>query len=225
MKRLLIVEDDAGIRQSLADYFGSRDWECVAVASAEAAEREQAGAAFAAVLLDLRLPQRDGLEWLAALRRRGDRTPIIAVTARGEEEQRIRGLQAGADDYLVKPFSVRELEARLLAVLRRTGTPAARVRIGGAEVDLDGHEVRRGGVRHELVAKERDLLAFFLANPGRTLDRGELLRAVWGYDALPTTRTVDTHVFHLRQKLEERPDAPRHLLTVHGVGYRLVLDP
>jgi two-component system alkaline phosphatase synthesis response regulator PhoP len=224
--KLLIVEDDTAIRESLVDFFVGRGARVDAVASSEAADAVLDG--HDAVLLDLTLPGRQGLDWLADLRRRGDPTPVLIMTARGEEDQRIAGLRAGADDYCVKPFSVRELEARVDAVLRRAGpgvgagagTP---VRIGAALVDLAGHEVRVGDTCHRLLQKEAELLACFLAHPGETMQRSRLLHEVWGYDTFPTTRTVDTHVLNLRKKIEATPDRPAHLLTVHRVGYRLVL--
>ena len=221
MTSLLIVEDDASIRTSLADYFAGRGSQVTAVASAEEADEQLRRNRFAAVVLDLLLPGEGGLDLLKRMRRRGDKTPVLIATARGAEEQRIKGLELGADDYVVKPFSVRELEARIAAVLRRAGALPSRATIGAAEVDLEGHEVVLAGQRTRLVAKEAELLAFFLLHRGRTLSRDELLRAVWGHDALPTTRTVDTHVFNLRKKLEADPENPVHLLTVHGVGYRL----
>jgi two-component system alkaline phosphatase synthesis response regulator PhoP len=220
--RLLIVEDDASILGSLVDFFSSRGALVDAVASSEAADAVFDG--HDAVLLDLALPGRQGLEWLGDLRRRGDRTPVLIMTARGEEEQRIAGLRAGADDYVVKPFSVRELEARVDAVLRRARPGAgSMVRIGVALVDLAGHEVRVGDTCHRLLQKEAELLGCFLAHPGETMERARLLHEVWGYDTFPTTRTVDTHVLNLRKKIEAAPDRPAHLLTVHRVGYRLVL--
>ena len=225
LMRLLVVEDDAAIRASLVDFFTAKGDLVTAVASAEAADASLRTERFAAVLLDLLLPGDDGLDLLRQLRRRGDKTPVLIATARGEEDQRIRGLRLGADDYLVKPFSLRELEARIAAVLRRAGSTAGRVRLGAVEIDLDGHAIVRAGKRTHLVAKEAELLAFFLLHRGRTLSRDELLRSVWGHDAVPSTRTVDTHVFNLRQKLEPDPDQPQHLLTVHGVGYQLAAEP
>jgi DNA-binding response OmpR family regulator len=220
VRRLLVVEDDPGIRESLIDFFTSREFTVDGVGDAEAAQEHLDTARYAAILLDLKLPRTDGLELLRALRQSGDRTPVLILTARGEEEQRLNGFAEGADDYIVKPFSLRELHARLEAVLRRSG-PVATC-IGKADIDLDAHEVIKDGVSHRLLGKEVELLAFFLRNVGRVLDRAEILREVWGYEQFPTTRTVDTHVFNLRQKIEETPERPRHLLTVHGVGYRLV---
>lgn len=221
MTRLLVVEDDPSIRKSLVDFFTGRGELVTAVASAEEADQLLRQERFTVVLLDLLLPGDSGLELLRVLRRRGDKTPVLIATARGEEEERIRGLELGADDYLVKPFSLRELEARISAVLRRAGSAPGRIWLGTAEVDLEGHTIVRSGQRLHLVAKEAELLAYFLRHRGRTLSREEILRSVWGHDVLPTTRTVDTHVFNLRRKLEPDPDRPRYLLTAHGVGYRL----
>ena len=221
MTRMLVVEDDASIRESLSDYFLARAWVVTACSSRADAAAWLARDRFTVVLLDLLLPDGDGLDLLRDLRRRGDRTPVIALTARGEVEHRVRGLQSGADDYLVKPYSLHELSARVQALLRRAGSQAGTLRLGAAEVDLDGHLVRRGGVEHRLLPKETELLAHLLRHRGVTQTRDELLTAVWGHDAAPTTRTVDTHVFNLRRKLEQDPGAPEFLLTVHGVGYRL----
>ena len=221
MNQLLVVEDDASIRESLVDFFRGRDWLVQPCADRRAAEAALAAQRFHMVLLDLRLPDGDGLDVLRALRRGGDKTPVIVLTARGEVAQRVQGLQLGADDYVVKPFSVHELDARIQAVHRRAAQPSAALRLGEAEVDLAGHCGRRGELSFRLLPKEAELLAHLLRHRGQTQSREELLRAVWGYEQTPTTRTVDTHVFQLRQKLEVDPAQPRLLLTVHGVGYRL----
>lgn len=222
MNHLLLVEDDAGIRESLRDYFAGRDWLVRDCGDARGAEAALAAERFHMVLLDLRLPDGDGLNVLRALRKRGDRTPVIVLTARGEVDQRVRGLQLGADDYVVKPFSVHELDARIQAIQRRAEQPSVAVRLGEVEVDLAAHEVRRAGdERLRLLPKEAELLAHLLRHRGQALTREAILRAVWGYDATPTTRTVDTHVFQLRRKIEVEPSHPRVLRTVHGVGYQL----
>ena len=219
---VLIVEDEPGIRESLVDFFESREFLVSATGKVTGARMILAGDARPSiVLLDLMLEDGDGLDLLTDLRRSGDRTPVVILTARGEETQRIRGLEAGADDYVVKPFSVHELLARLHAVLRRTGSRPVTVRLGDVEVDLDAFCIRRDGQETRLLQKEAELLGFLIRHPGRTFRREDLLREVWGYDATPTTRTVDTHVFQLRQKIEARPDRPRHLLTIRGAGYRL----
>jgi DNA-binding response OmpR family regulator len=221
VNQLLVIEDDPSIRESLVDFFRGREWLVHACADRAAAQRALGEQRFHMVLLDLRLPDGDGLDVLRALRKGGDQTPVIVLTARGEVDQRVLGLQIGADDYVIKPFSVHELDARMQAVQRRAQQPAARIRLGGAEIDLAGHAVHRGGTEFRLLPKEAELLAFLLRHRGQTCSRDDLLRAVWGYDATPTTRTVDTHVFQLRQKIEPDPAHPEFLLTVHSVGYRL----
>ncbi|MEZ6036773.1 MAG: response regulator transcription factor [Planctomycetota bacterium] len=221
MNQLLVVEDDASIRESLVDFFTGREWLVHAADGVGAAERALREQRFDMVLLDLRLPDGDGLDVLRALRKRGDRTPVIVLTARGEVDQRVLGLKLGADDYVVKPFSVHELAARIDAVQRRAEQPTTTLQLGTAEVDLAGHSVQRGGETFRLLPKEAELLAHLLRHRGKAQSRDDLLRAVWGHDAAPTTRTVDTHVFQLRKKLEDDPAAPQLLHTVHGVGYVL----
>lgn len=219
--RLLVVEDDPGIRESLADWFRGRGYHVAEAGSAEEAE-PLLDDDLSLLLLDLLLPGRGGLDLLRRMRRRGDATPVIIITARGEEHQRVEGLELGADDYVTKPFGLHELHARVKAVLRRAGSVPAVVTVGDATVDLEAHTLRRNGSEHRLLQKEAELLSFLLRHEGRTFSREDLLREVWGFDVTPTTRTVDTHVFNLRKKLEPDPRSPRHLLTIHGVGYRLV---
>jgi DNA-binding response OmpR family regulator len=221
VNQLLVIEDDASIRESLVDFFRGRDWLVHACCDLAAADRAIAAQRFHMVLLDLRLPDGNGLDVLRRLRKAGDKTPVIVLTARGEVEQRVLGLQIGADDYVVKPFSVHELDARIQAVQRRAEQPAVTLQLGAVAIDLAGHSVCRGDETFRLLPKEAELLGHLLRHRGQTCSREELLRAVWGYDATPTTRTVDTHVFQLRQKLERDPAHPELLLTVHGIGYRL----
>jgi DNA-binding response OmpR family regulator len=219
VNHLLVVEDDASIRESLVDFFGQHEWLVTACSDRTDAERALQAQRFHMMLLDLRLPDGDGLDLLRALRKASDRTPVIVLTARGEVTQRVLGLQLGADDYVVKPFSVHELAARMQAVQRRAEQPAVAVHLGDVELDLAGHQVRRAGATFRLLPKEVELLTWLLRHRGQAQSREELLRAVWGYDNTPTTRTVDTHVFQLRQKIEHDPGAPRWLRTVHGKGY------
>ena len=151
--------------------------------------------------------------------------PIIMLTARGQEIDKVVGLELGADDYVTKPFSIRELMARVKAVLRRASPQAATAevyRFSDIEVNVRSNEVLRGGQPVELSSKEFALLAYFVAHPAETLSRDRLLDAVWGYENYPTTRTVDAHIVHLRQKLEPNPEEPRFILTVHGSGYKFV---
>src|SRR5262249_22533980 len=151
--------------------------------------------------------------------------PIIMLTARGQEIDKVVGLELGADDYVTKPFSIRELMARVKAVLRRVSPRSAApevYRFGDVEVNIRSNEVRRAGDPVELSSKEFALLAYFVAHPAETLSRERLLDDVWGYENYPSTRTVDTHILHLRQKLELNPEEPRLFLTVHGSGYKFV---
>lgn len=221
MNQLLVVEDDQSIRESLVDFFTSRDWLVQGCEDVAGAERALASQRFHMVLLDLRLKNGNGLDVLRQMRRSGDKTPVIVLTAHGETEQRVQGLQLGADDYVVKPFSVHELDARIQAIQRRVEQPANTVQLGDVRIDLSGHLIRTGETEHRLLPKEAELLGHLLRHRGQACTRDDLLRAVWGYDATPTTRTVDTHVFQLRKKLEVDPSQPQWLLTVHGVGYRL----
>lgn len=221
MNQLLVVEDDPSIRESLDDFFTGREWLVNACEDIAAAELALSNHSFHMVLLDLRLPDGSGLDILRRMRRSGDKTPVIVLTAHGETDQRVLGLQAGADDYVVKPFSVHELDARIQAIQRRVEQPAMTVQLGDATIDLAGHTLRANNTEHRLLPKEAELLGHLLRHRGQACTRDNLLRAVWGYDATPTTRTVDTHIFQLRKKLEHDPSQPEWLLTVHGVGYRL----
>jgi DNA-binding response OmpR family regulator len=181
------------------------------------------------IVLDLMLPGMDGYRVLKTLREEGRAVPVLILTARGEEGDKVMGFRMGADDYVTKPFGVLELLARIEALLRRTrhwrGSPAAPAappieRFGEVEVDVNARTVRRGKERIELTPKEFDLLIALLRRQGRVISRNELLRAVWGYSASVVSRTVDTHVAELRRKLEPDAAEPRHILTVWKVGYK-----
>jgi DNA-binding response OmpR family regulator len=179
---------------------------------------------FALVVLDLMMPGIDGLRVLRTMRERGDRTPVLILTARGQEEDKVRGLRLGADDYVTKPFGVLELLARIEALLRRA-QPArpggVAVRFGDIELDASIRQVRKRGQPVELSPKEFDLLVALLEADGAVRSRQELMQQVWGYEASVLSRTVDTHVAELRRKLEDDPAFPKHLLTVRKAGYRI----
>jgi len=171
------------------------------------------------------MPRLSGLDVCKQLKVKRPTLPIIMLTARGQEIDKVVGLELGADDYVTKPFSIRELMARVKAVLRRVsplGQPVEKYRFSDIEVNVRGNEVKRNGRPVELSAKEFALLAYFFAHPAETLSRDRLLDAVWGYENYPNTRTVDAHIVHLRQKLEPNPEEPRFILTVHGSGYKFV---
>ena len=174
------------------------------------------------VVLDLMMPKLSGWDVCRELRRRSIDVPIIMLTARGEEIDRVRGLELGADDYLTKPFSLRELLARVRAVLRRPGPrqKTDELAFGDVRVHRRGRQVFKAGRELTLTRKEFDLLAYFLEHRGETITRDRLLDEVWGYEQFPTTRTVDTHVLRLRRKFEADPDRPTLIVTVHGQGYK-----
>jgi len=222
-ERVLIVEDEAPIREGLRDRLAREGYQ-VAEADSVAAGRRALQTAVDLVILDRRLPDGDGLELLHALRQSGTDTPVIVLSARGQTDDRIEGLEHGADDYVTKPFHLRELVARTRAVLgrSRSGQPreGARLRFGAFEIDIAARLLRRGRREVPLSKLEFDLLLYFARHPARAISRHELLDEVWGYDKYPTTRTVDYHVLALRKKIEPRSGPPRHIVTVHRVGYR-----
>ena len=224
---ILLVEDDLTLRTGLADTLRQEGHEVVAVADGESAAAALRTRRFALVLLDLMLPRRSGLALLRELRTRDRRTPVLILTAKSDESDKVLGLELGADDYVTKPFSLRELLARVRAQLRRAqaGTPSPLAfQVGDARVDLAAFAVHRDGAVLPLSPKEAAILALLHAEAGRAVSRARFLDEVWGGDRFVGTRTIDTHVLNLRQKLEADPAAPRHVLTVHGVGYRLVLE-
>ena len=177
------------------------------------------------ILLDLMLPNMSGYELCRKIRGDGIRVSIVMLTARGEEADRVLGLDLGADDYITKPFSVRELLARVRAVLRRTQPPGAPIDVltfDGIAVDFRRYEAHKDGRLLGLTRKEFGLLRLLAGRAGEAISRDELLNEVWGYEAMPTTRTVDTHVASLRAKVEANPADPRHVVTVFGVGYKWI---
>jgi DNA-binding response OmpR family regulator len=172
------------------------------------------------IVLDLMLPQMNGYEVIKELRQRGNRVPVVVLSARGMESDKILGLDLGADDYVVKPFGLQELLARIKAVLRRRYGLTAVIEFGDVSVDLDARKVTRAGKTVELTAQEFRMLEHLVAHPGRTFTRQELISGAWGFDYQGTERTVDNFMRQLRQKFEANPDKPEHFLTVRGLGYR-----
>ena len=223
MKRILVVEDESKIARLVRDYLEHAGFEVVAASDGEVALAETRRARPDLVVLDLGLPGRDGLDVARSLRRTSN-VPIVMLTARGEETDRVVGLELGADDYVVKPFSPRELVARVRAVLRRTEAAGAGgtevLRVADVEVDLPRMRVAVAGRPVELTPTEFQLLATLAREPGRVFTRGQLLDAVHGVAFESYERAIDAHVKNLRRKIEPTPGHPRYLLTVHGVGYR-----
>ncbi len=223
--RILLVEDDPGLRLTLTHRLDSEGYRVETAVDGEAGLARAAGDVFDLVILDVMLPRRNGFDVCRDLRRRGVATPVLMLTARGQVADRVVGLKLGADDYLTKPFEMAELLARVEARLRAHPTGEAShplYRFAAIEVDLRRAEVSRDGAPVALSAKEFQLLRYFIAHRGATLSRNELLDQVWGYDAMPSTRTVDVHVAWLRRKLEPSPRHPQFILTVHGLGYKFV---
>ncbi len=214
MTRILIVEDEAPIRDGLVDHLGREGFRVSAAATlAEGIERLEMNPDL--VVLDRRLPDGEGLDLLRSLRERGRRTPVIVLSARGQPDDRVEGLEDGADDYMTKPFNLRELVARIRAVLGRGEREGNELTFGEYTLDLGARLLRQGRREITLRKTEFDLLLYLARNPGRAIPRNELLDRVWGYDRYPTTRTVDYHVLALRKKVDAA-----HIVTVHGIGYR-----
>ncbi len=225
---LLLVEDDHAIRTVLHDALVHDGHQVTTAQDGDEALALLRAHAFDLLLLDVMLPGPSGLEILRTLRQRDQRTPVLLLTAKGGESDKVLGLELGADDYVTKPFSLRELRTRVRVLLRRAERrderPAGRFTIGDAEIDLDGYELRRGRKTVRLSPTEAAMLQLLWRERGRVVDRQRFLQEVWGGTPIGD-RTIDTHLLHLRQKLERDPKTPRHLLTVHGVGYRLVVEP
>jgi two-component system alkaline phosphatase synthesis response regulator PhoP len=224
--RILIVEDEPGLRLALTDRLSADGYDVAEAADGDEGLRRATEEHFDLVILDVMLPRRSGLDVCRDLRQRGIASAILMLTARGEVVDRVVGLKLGADDYLTKPFAMAELLARVEARLRHRPAAGTAVRDGyrfaSVHVDFRSAEVTRDGRRVELSAKEFQLLRHLIEHRGQVLSRDELLNGVWGYDAMPTTRTVDVHVAGLRRKLETNPHVPEHILTLHGLGYKFV---
>jgi two-component system alkaline phosphatase synthesis response regulator PhoP len=225
-RRLLLVEDEPGLVMTLTDRLTADGYDVRSVGDAPTALETATRDRFDAILLDVMLPGGSGLDVCRAVRQRGIQTPILMLTARGQVIDRVVGLKLGADDYLAKPFEMSELLARIEALLRRSAPSlqpqADLVRFGDVAIDFRRAEVTKGGTSLDLSAREFKLLRYFVEHRGAALSRDELLNEVWGYNAMPSTRTVDVHVAWLRHKLEDNPHHPQYILTVHGLGYKFV---
>jgi DNA-binding response OmpR family regulator len=223
MSRLLVVEDDPAILRGLSDNLRAESHEVFTASDGETAYRMARDGAFDLVLLDVMLPKMSGFDVCKRLRDAGSNVPILMLTARGEEADRVRGLDLGADDYLTKPFSLRELQARVRALLRRRATPSTlpdEARFDDVVIDFRRYEAQKGGQPIKLTRKEFGTLRLLMSRSGEVVSRSDLLEEVWDYREYPTTRTVDNHIASLRSKIETDPASPRHLVTVHGVGYK-----
>jgi two-component system alkaline phosphatase synthesis response regulator PhoP len=227
-RRILLVEDEPGLVLTLTDRLMAEGYDVESEGDAVRGLSRGSAGTFDVILLDVMLPGGSGFDVCRNLRQRGVQTPILMLTARGQVVDRVVGLKLGADDYLVKPFEMAELLARIEALLRRgvapvTSPPIGEMfRFGEVSIDFRKAEVSKSGQPIELSAREFKLLRYFVEHRGAALSRDELLNEVWGYNAMPSTRTVDVHVAWLRQKIEDNPRHPQYIHTVHGLGYKFV---
>jgi len=225
-KKILIVEDEPGLVLTLSDRLRVEGYEVETAEDGEAGFQRALDGSYDLIILDIMLPSKSGLDVCRDLRQHNNTTPILMLTARGEVVDRVVGLKLGADDYLVKPFEMLELLARIEALLRRTPGEVAvgsdSYQFEDVRIDFRRAEVTRGGAVVELSAREYHLLQYLINHRDTVISREELLEQVWGYQATPLTRTVDVHIAWLRQKLETNPRHPLYILTVHGLGYKFI---
>jgi DNA-binding response OmpR family regulator len=223
MRKVLIVEDDQAMAVALRDGFAYEGYAVHVARDGATGLRMAEEKSHDLVILDVMLPRLSGLDVCRQLRSAGNDTPIIMLTARGQEIDKVLGLKTGADDYVTKPFSFLELMARVEAVLRRATRSAEAVesvQFGDVEVNFKTFEASKGGKTIELSPREFKMMKYFVEHRGEVVTRDQLLDHVWGYEGLPLTRTVDMHIAKLRQKIEDTPSDPRHIITVHRVGYK-----
>lgn len=226
MPRILVIEDEPAMQSGLRDNLEIEGYDVTIEGDGRAGLDALRSGAYDLTILDVMLPSLPGFDVLKQARAAGVKTPVIMLTAKGEEIDRVLGLELGADDYITKPFSLRELLARVKAVLRRgQGATASvsTVTIGLLTIDFTAYTAVRKGVDVEMTPKEFDVLKHLWEHQGQTVTRDQLLSTVWGYDDSLSTRTVDNFILRLRQKLEPDPGHPKHILTLHGAGYKLVL--
>ena len=224
MTTILIVEDDPAMTVALRDGFEFEKYTVDMANDGDQGQRMASRGRYDVIILDVMLPKKSGLDICKELREKGNNTPVIMLTARGQEIDKIVGLKLGADDYVTKPFSFIELLARVEAVMRRAQRKKAadQVAFGDVKLDFRTYQATKSDQPLELTPREFSILRYFLDHPNEVVSRETLLNHVWGYDPSAFTRTVDTHMARLRQKIEPIPAEPRHLITVHRVGYKLV---
>ncbi len=230
--RLLLIEDEPDLRAGLVHNLSLDGYAVETADNGRAGLTRAQSAAFSLILLDLMLPELSGIEVLRQLRADGHNTPVIILSAKGQDQDKVTGLELGADDYVTKPFGIAELTARIRAVLRRTERrPVAKNQdrdvwvFARIEIDFKRFVVRRDDQEFQLSRFEAEVLKLLLAQRGQVVTRGDLLTKVWGYVHLPTTRTVDNHIARLRKKVEHDVDNPTYVVTVHGIGYRFDAEP
>jgi DNA-binding response OmpR family regulator len=225
MKRILIIEDDPAILLGLKTSLEEEHYDVVTAEDGEIGYQTAKSGSFDLLLLDLMLPSKNGKEICADLRRENVPLPIIMLTSKSEEADKVLGLELGADDYVTKPFSLRELNARIRALLRRSEKAAVIADMfvfGDIEIDFKKLEARKNGAPLTLSVKEFEILKYFIGHEGEVVTRNMLLDDVWGYDNYPTTRTVDNYILSIRKQIETNPSKPAHLLTIHTAGYKFM---
>lgn len=225
MVRILIVEDEPDMRRGLEDNLRFEGYQTTSTGNGDEGLRIAEQGRHDLIVLDIMLPGMDGMEICRRLKSQGIGTPIVMLTARGEESDRVLGLEQGADDYITKPFSLRELLARVKAILRRTketGGVPAEFHFGDVEVNFERYEAKKSGEAIEMTPREFEMLKLFASHEGEIVTREMFLQEVWGYDTAPSTRTVDNFVAKLRQRIEDDPENPHHIVTVHRMGYKFI---
>ncbi|MDZ7317110.1 MAG: response regulator transcription factor [candidate division KSB1 bacterium] len=227
MDKILIIEDEQGLAEGLKDNFEAEGYSVSLAFDGEEGLQKATTELPDVIILDIMLPKKSGFDVCKELRKQGFHIPIIMLTARTQEVDRVLGLELGADDYVPKPFSTRELLARVKAILRRTKNSKEKseavVDLGKIKVDFEHYTAFDSENRPvDMTYKEFEILKYFIQNKGRTISRDELLDKVWGYEIYPTSRTVDNHIVKLRKKIEENPENPKHILTVYGIGYKYI---
>jgi DNA-binding response OmpR family regulator len=225
-ERILVIEDDLLILDGICRNLSYEGYEVISATDGESGLKKAAECSPDLIILDIMLPKLDGFHLCKALKRTGSDVPILMLTARTSEDDRVKGLKIGADDYVTKPFSLRELMARVEALLRRKRRyeqKFERLKIGDAEVDFDALTIKKGKRIYKLSAREAKLLRFLVQNANRALDRNTILNNVWGYNYSGTARTIDNFITRLRGKIEDDSENPKYIETVFGIGYRLLL--
>lgn len=225
MTRILIIEDEPDMRRGLQDNLEFEDYEIAATGNGSEGLRLAQKEHFDLILLDLMLPGMDGMEVCRKLKEGGSTVPIIMLTARGSESDKVEGLLTGEDDYITKPFSLKELLARIKAILRRTEPLSNSLReyaFSDVKINFEKYEAFKGNHALDLSPREYEILRLFIEREGETVTREEFLKEVWGYSSFPQTRTVDNHIAKLRQKIEDDPDHSKHIITVHRMGYKFL---
>lgn len=224
--KILVVDDEKGFTDVIKEHLESENFEVDCASGGTEALDLLKGNRYHLAILDIMMPRVDGLQVLKTMRKNGDDTPVIFLTARAQEEDKIKGLGLGADDYVTKPFSMGELLARIRTVLRRAspGSELASLKIGKNVVDFEKFTITRGTKTEEISRYEADILRLLASDPGKIFARDEILNRIWGMEAFPTNRTVDNYIVKLRQKLETDPKEPRYVISVYGTGYKLSLE-